>query len=175
MSQVGTEEVQRGFPSSLGLNNKAWQHKVQKRTALRWPLSQCFGAGEQVHVTCGWKMQTALGWDQMCHDINHQVSADYHSAVLRRSVLQAENTQGTVQPCAQHLHYLKCTGSQPSWARAPWRIRWKLKSTIYTGQDFLGGPVVGKSICQIRGQGFDPQSRRFHMWRGTTTTEACAP
>lgn len=27
MSQLGTEEVQRGFPSSLGLNNKVWQHK----------------------------------------------------------------------------------------------------------------------------------------------------
>ena len=31
MSQLVSEEVKRGFPSSLCLNNKGWQHKQGKK------------------------------------------------------------------------------------------------------------------------------------------------
>ena len=85
-----------------------------------------------------------------CHDINHQVPADHHSPSYGDLCYKQRAHRAQCSPCARRLHYLKCTGSRQFWAKAPWRVRWKLTSTIYAGQDFLGGPAVGKSICQVR-------------------------
>ena len=97
----------------------------------------------------------------VCHDINHQVPADHHSPSYGDLCYKQRTHRAQCGPWARRLHYLKCTGSRPFWAKAPRRMRWKLKSTIYAGQDFLGGPGVGKSICQFRGQGSDPWSRKI--------------
>ena len=110
-----------------------------------------------------------------CHDINHQVPADHHSPSYGDLCYKQRAHRAQCGPCARRLHYLKCTGSRPFWAKAPWRVRWKLTSTIYAGQDFLGGPAVGKSICQFRGQRFDPWPRKIpHAERCHNYWSLCA-